>query len=258
MDRRRGAARPGASGVVRPVSGARPILEVDGVGKGFGGVEVLKAASFRAHPGRITVLMGRNGAGKSTLFRVTVGRVRADWGRVVYKGELVRRPALAWLARRGLMYLPQGGGLTRLFSVRQHVHTMARRFQATDQVQAAVRMLKLTEVLGRKPQDISGGERRRASLALALVRRPDCLLMDEPFSGIDPTDRELIAGGLRLLRDKGAGLVISGHDVEDLFGVADEIIWVTAGTTHWLGTPEEARKHDQFRREYLGPTGRPA
>lgn len=233
----------------------RPILEVDGVGKAFGRVAVLKSGAFSIYPGRITALMGRNGAGKSTLFRVAVGRVRAEWGRVVYKGELVRRPSLARLARRGLMYLPQDSGLTHLLSIREQIQTMAQRFRALDRVDAVVEELRLSTVLSRLPQDISGGERRRASLALALIRKPECLLMDEPFSGIDPTDRELVAQGLRSLRDDGAAVLISGHDVPDLFEVAEEIIWVTAGTTHWLGAPEEARHHDQFRREYLGPRG---
>jgi lipopolysaccharide export system ATP-binding protein len=237
------------------VTESRAVLEADGIGKSFRRVQVLKSAAFSAVPGRITVLMGRNGAGKSTLLRIAVGRVRAEWGRVVYKGELVRRPSLAWLARRGLTYLAQDSGLTRLFSVGQHLETMARRFRATDRVDAVLEALKLTGVVGRRLPDISGGEKRRASLALALIRKPDCLLMDEPFSGIDPADRELIANGLRSLRRDGTAVVISGHDVGDLLGVADEIIWVTAGTTHWLGTPDEAQRHDQFRREYLGPGG---
>lgn len=232
-----------------------PVLEVDGIGKSFGRTQVLKSAGFSAASGRITVLMGRNGAGKSTLFRVAVGRVRPDWGRVVYKGELVERPSLAWLARRGLMYLAQDSGLTRLFSVRQHLETLARRFRTRDRVKPVIETLDLGEFLDRRPHDVSGGERRRTSLAMALVRSPDCLLMDEPFSGIDPADREVIAGGLRSQRDEGAAVVISGHDVQDLFEVADEVIWVTAGTTHWLGTPAEARSHHQFRREYLGPRG---
>jgi len=237
------------------VTELRPILEVDGVGKAFGRVTVLKSGAFSVYPGRITVLMGRNGAGKSTLFRVAVGRVRAEWGRVAYKGEFVRRPSLARLARRGLMYLPQDSGLTRLFSIHEQIQAVADTFRASDRVDDVSEALRLSNVLSRRPQDISGGERRRAALALALIRKPDCLLMDEPFAGIDPTDRELVARGLRSLRDDGTAVMISGHDVPDLFELAEEIIWVTAGTTHWLGTPEEAQHHEQFRREYLGPRG---
>jgi lipopolysaccharide export system ATP-binding protein len=235
----------------------RAVLEVDGIGKRFGGLQVLKAASFAGWAGRITVLMGRNGAGKSTLFRISVGRVRADYGRVMYKGEFLARPSLPRLARRGLMYSSQDSSLTRLFSIRAHVDTVARTFGARDRVEGIVKRLSLAEILDRKPQAVSGGERRRASLALAMIRSPDCLLMDEPFAGIDPADREMVASGLTTLRNAGAAVVISGHDVEDLLQVADEVIWVAAGTTHWLGGPVEAQRHDQFRREYLGPRGRP-
>lgn len=77
--------------------------------------------------------------------------------------------------------------------------------------------------------------------------------MDEPFAGVEPMDRPLVARGLARLREAGTAIVISGHDVEDIFGLSDRILWVTAGTTHWLGTPAEAARHEQFRREYLGP-----
>lgn len=115
--------------------------------------------------------------------------------------------------------------------------------------------LDLGKFIARKPGSLSGGEKQRASLAMALLRRPSCLLMDEPFAGVAPKDRRLISDGLSVLRERGCAVVISGHDVEDLFSVSDEIVWVVAGTTHVLGHPSEARKHHQFRREYLGPRG---
>ncbi|TVP73289.1 MAG: ABC transporter ATP-binding protein [Gemmatimonadales bacterium] len=243
-----------------PVTEPGPILQVDGVRTSFRRGQVLKSAGFSAHSGRITVLMGRNGAGKSSLFRVAVGRMRADSGRILYKGEPVETPTLAGLARRGLMYLPQETGLTQFFSIRQHLEAMARSFGGSSRLESVLEELKLGELQRRRPRHVSGGERRRAALALALVRQPDCLLMDEPFSGIDPTDRELVQGGLRSLREAGTAVVISGHDVEDLFELADDVIWVTAGTSHWLGTPAEARVHSRFSREYLGevPGSRPS
>lgn len=230
-----------------------PVLEVDGIGKAFGRQEVLKAGAFSARSGRIGVLMGRNGAGKSTLLRIAVGAVRADYGRVLYRGEFLRRSSLASLARRGLMFLPQEGILTPSFTVGQHLEGVAAAFQATDRIEGVVEELMLSPILDRGPRGISGGERQRAALGVALLRSPECLLMDEPFVGIDPKARELVAGGLLRLRSEGCAIVISGHDVDDLFQVADEVLWVTAGTTHWLGSPDRAREYAQFRREYLGP-----
>jgi lipopolysaccharide export system ATP-binding protein len=232
------------------------VLEVDGAGKSFGGTTVLKAASFRATAGEVTTLMGRNGAGKTTLFRIAVGRVRPDFGRVVYRGELLARPSLARLAWAGLMYCSQSGALSRLYTVREALSAVAETYGGTKRLARVTEALALGEYLDRRPQQISSGERQRAVMGLALVRQPECLIMDEPFTGVEPKDRPLIARGIRELRDAGAAIVISGHDVEDILEVSDMVIWVTAGTTHWLGTPEAAAEHHQFRREYLGPRGR--
>lgn len=230
-----------------------PVLEVDGIGKSFGKNVVLKAASFRATAGEITTLMGRNGAGKTTLFRIAVGRVRPDFGRVAYRGEFVARPSLARLARAGLMYCAQSGALSALYTVREHLSAVADTFGGTDRLEQVISTLMLEEYLDRRPHHVSMGERGRAVLGMAIVRQPECLLFDEPFAGVEPKDRSLIADGLRGLRETGAAIMISGHDVEDIFEVSDQVIWVTAGTTHWLGSPKEAAGHHQFRREYLGP-----
>jgi len=231
----------------------RPLLELQGVGKSFGSKVVLKAASFPAEEGRITALMGRNGAGKTTMFRIVVGRLRPDYGAVFLRGRFLARPTLALLAREGVMYSTQASALTRLFTVRDHFRAFMDTFGGESRFDGVVDEMRLDTLLDRRPTRISGGERQRVSLGLALVRGPACLLMDEPFAGVAPADRPLVARGLRLLRAQGAAVVISGHDVEDVFSVSDQILWVTAGTTHWLGSPGEAARHDQFRRDYLGP-----
>jgi ABC-type multidrug transport system ATPase subunit len=239
--------------VTRP----RPVLEADGLGISFGRLTVLKSAGFSAVQGRITTLMGRNGAGKSTMMRIAVGRVRADHGRVLYKGAFHERPSLPRLAMDGLLYCAQGSALTAHFTVREHFRAYIRVHGGEEGLHHVVEEMKLESLLDRRPTALSGGERQRASLGLAMVRGAECVLMDEPFAGVAPLDRPLIARGLAGLREAGAAVVLSGHDVEELFAVSDAIIWVTAGTTHWLGTPEQAGAHHQFRREYLGPRGVP-
>lgn len=238
------------------MTGERPILEADGLGKSFGGRVVLKSAAFSVHRGRITALMGRNGAGKTTMLRITVGRVRPERGRVLYKGQFIERPVLWKLARAGLMYVAQGSALTEHFTVGDHLESVGQIYSGQGRLEETVERLRLREVLDRRPRDISGGEKQRVSLAMAMIRAPECLLMDEPFAGVAPRDRSLIQDGLRALRDRGSAILVTGHDVEDLFAVSDEIIWITAGTTHWIGGPQEAGVHDQFRREYLGPRRR--
>lgn len=232
---------------------ARPILEADGLGKTFGGRAVLKSGAFVAYPGGITALVGRNGAGKSTMLRIAVGRIRPDHGRILWRGRFVERPSLAQLALDGLLYSTQSSALTDHFTLQEQLDAMARSFGGRERIPEILAFLEVGEFLARRPRQMSGGERQRASVGLALLRAPDCLLMDEPFAGVEPMDRPLVARGLTRLRDSGTAIVISGHDVEDVFDLSDRILWVTAGTTHWLGTPAEASRHEQFRREYLGP-----
>ena len=237
-----------------PAAGpAPPVLELDGVGRAFGDRPVLKAAGLRVRPGRITALLGRNGAGKTTLFRIVVGRVRADYGRVVYRGVFRPRPSLARLSREGLMYTAQESALTPHFTVARHFAAFVTRYGGADRVPAIVAEMRLETFLERRPPSLSGGERQRVSLALARLRRPACLLADEPFAGIAPTDRPAVAEALEELAREGCGVAVSGHDVEELLEVAHEVVWMTGGTTHDLGTPTDARAHEGFRRDYLGP-----
>jgi lipopolysaccharide export system ATP-binding protein len=250
-----GGGMRGVAELERPQPGTT-VLEVDGLGKSFWRTTVLKSASFRAVAGEVTALMGRNGSGKTTMLRISVGRVGAGYGRIFWRGDFVERPRLFRMAREGLFFSAQESALTSHFTVGDHLDAVVRTFGGGDRVEEVVARMRLSEFLGRRPQQISGGERQRASLAMALLRRPVCLLMDEPFSGVAPRDRPLIAAGLRGLRDDGCAVVVSGHDVEELFDVADQVMWVVAGTTHWLGSPAEAATHPQFRREYLGPRGK--
>jgi ABC-type multidrug transport system ATPase subunit len=230
----------------------RVVLEADGLGKSFGGNVVLKGAGFAAKRGTITALMGRNGAGKSTMLRIAIGRVRADFGRVLFNGDFLDPPRLASMATAGLFFSAQDSALTDLFTVEQHLSAVAQVYHRKAEVSRVIERLDLGAFLDRGPRSVSGGERQRASLAMAIVRGPTCLLMDEPFVGVAPRDRSFIVDGLSALKHQGCAVVVSGHDVEDVFSVSDEIVWVAAGTTHAIGSPNEARRHHQFRREYLG------
>jgi ABC-type lipopolysaccharide export system ATPase subunit len=151
------------------------------------------------------------------------------------------------------MFISQDSALTASFSVAVHLEAVSRTFGKEDNLDTVLSLLALSTLVERMPRDLSGGERQRVSLGLAMLREPDCLLMDEPFAGVAPVDVPAIGGALLALRNSGVGIAISGHDVRQIFDVSDEVIWMVAGTTHWLGAPAQARAHDQFRREYLGP-----
>lgn len=230
---------------------AREILAVDSVGKSFRGRAVLKAASFWAREGQVTTLLGRNGSGKTTLMRVAVGEVRANSGIVRFLSKPYAIPRLSVLAKRGLYYIEERPRLPSTFSIGRQLRLLAERF-GKDGMDGAISEMALEAFLDSRAHELSGGEGRRAVLAGALIREPVCLLADEPFAGIAPTDQKRIAAALRGLAARGTAIVISGHEVEALLDVTDEVIWCVAGTTHGLGSPDEARAHSQFVREYLG------
>jgi len=230
------------------------LLRAEGIRKRFGTTEVLKAAALWAKAGEVTTLLGRNGSGKTTLIRIAAGDLRADQGTVWFGGAVRERPSLARAARAGLMYVPQEELLVPGCRVCQHFAALKASFQSA-RVDEAIRDVRIADLLEQRVGSLSGGERMRVSLALALARRPTVLLADEPLVGLAPKDQELLADLLRGIAREGAAVVTSGHDTRVLLQSSDAIIWSVAGTTHHLGSPSEALRHEQFRREYLGPTG---
>lgn len=228
------------------------MFRADSITHAFGSRRVLHAATLWARRGAVAALLGRNGSGKSTLFNIAAGRIRADQGIVLFDGRAWPRPRLHRLARAGLFLLPERGLLPRNEAAGAVLRMVADRFDGGARLEDVIGRLHLEPLLDRPPDLLSGGERRRVEVAVACVRQPRVLLADEPFQGIAPLDRELIASAIRTLAEDGCAVVASGHQVETLLQMADEIVWITAGTTHGLGSPAQALGHWQFRREYIG------
>jgi ABC-type multidrug transport system ATPase subunit len=231
------------------------LLRAESIGRRFGERLTLKAATLYAWPRRITVLLGRNGCGKSTLLRIITGQLRPDFGVVHFGGRVYLRPRLHQLARAGLFYIPEQGLLSRYLTLAHHLVLTCtdadRRARVTESA-------GLTELLDRFGKELSPGEQRRADVALAMLRAPTCLLADEPFQGIGPLDAERISTQLRSLKERGCAIVVTGHEIGPLLELADEVVWLTAGTTCALGPVAVARSHEQFQREYLGKSWLPA
>jgi lipopolysaccharide export system ATP-binding protein len=232
------------------------VFRADSVRKTFGQRTVLNAATLWARRGRIAVVFGRNGSGKSTLFKVAAGVVQPDQGVVLFAGRAWTRPRLHSLGPAGLFYLPERDLMPRGWTVRRQLEAVTRRFggDAAPHVEA----LHVGALLDSTTDRLSGGERRRCEVAMALTRQPACLLADEPFMGIAPRDIEVLAAAFRRLADSGCAVVLSGHEVPALLTLADEVVWLTAGTTHSLGAPAEALQNWHFRREYAGMDIAPA
>jgi lipopolysaccharide export system ATP-binding protein len=229
------------------------LLVADSIVKSFGTRRVLTSASLRAVPGEVRVIFGRNGIGKSTLMKIAVGRVQPDSGVVFYDGRARLRVTQAALAREGLFYLADEPLFSSAFTIRQQLSFVRDAFDGGSVDEAAERV-GVAHALDRRPFALSAGECRRAELAAVLVRSPRCLVADEPYRGIAPKDAEELSLIFRELAASGCAVVLSGHEVHTLLDVADHITWCEAGTTQELGGPAQARNHDQFRREYFGPS----
>lgn len=228
------------------------LLRVESAAKSFAGRRVLSSASLRAVPGELRVLFGRNGIGKSTLLKIAAGCVAPDGGTVHFGAHAYVRARLHGLAAAGLFYLPDADLLSSAFTVRQQLALLQRQYRGGDINEAAARV-GIDARLDQRPDTLSGGERRRAELAAVLVRRPRCLLADEPYRGLAPHDAEVLTTVLRALAAEGVAVLVTGHEVPTLVHAADHITWCTSGTTYELGPPAVALQHEAFRREYLGP-----
>jgi len=227
------------------------LFRADSVGVSFRGKVVLRNASISGTPGQITALLGRNGSGKSTLFSAALGMLPMQFGSVRFGGETYLKPGLHRLARRGLFFIPDRGLLSRRRTLAWHLSALRRRFPDSFRFRLP-ESLGVEALMGKKIREMSGGELRRADLALAWSRGPSCLLADEPIAGLAPKDQEEIGLVLAAMAREGCAVILTGHDVSPLLELAHQVVWITSGTTHGLGTPGDAMTHDGFRREYLG------
>ena len=236
---------------VAPQGGAE-VLRADCVSKRLGGRLVLSSATLALHAGAVTGLVGRMGQGKSTLLRICAGLLEPDGGWVRLRGRQHLRPRLAELARDGLYFLADQRALVARLTLRAHLDLVCGRFGAAER-DAAVALLRLEPLLDARTGTLSGGERRRAELAVAVARAPACLLADEPFRGIDPRSADLMGAAFRHVAARGGAVVLTGHELPSIVPAVDDLVWLTAGTTRPLGPPEQAWRDHAFRREYLGP-----
>jgi ABC-type multidrug transport system ATPase subunit len=230
------------------------VLRADSMTARFGARSVLTSATLRAAAGRVTVLFGRNGAGKSTLLSVAAGLRAADSGVVTFQGTVHLRPWLPTLAREGLFLLPDRDLLSPSMTLRDHFTLFAHRYRRPF-VQEAAALVGVRDQLDQSAARCSGGERRRAEVALAWLRGPTCVLADEPYRDVAPAVGEVLSRVFRRMAEDGCAVVVTGHETETLLDLADNIVWCTAGTTYELGTPAQARAHERFQAEYLGPRG---
>ena len=233
---------------------SREILVADCVGKRYGERWVLRSASLRAVRGELRALLGRNGAGKSTLFKISAGLLAPDTGHVRLHGVMQEPAKLPVMAREGMCYIPDYDLLSHAFTIRENLAFVQPKDDPGGLTRVAER-LNLVHRLDGRPSQLSSGERRRAELAFALLRKPACLLVDEPLRNLAPIDAEALLDVLREIARDGCAVVLTGHEVPTLLAGVDHITWCTSGTTYEMGPPFMARNDERFLRDYLGPSG---
>lgn len=231
---------------------ANPLLEADCIGMRFGRRKVLSSASLRIVPGLLTALLGRNGAGKSTLLRIAAGMLSPESGTVRFEGANIANASLPELARRGVFFLPDRDLLHPALETGSQLPAIADWFDTGVQLSDVAEQLGIARVLQQRPASLSGGERRRAEIAAAMMRAPRVFMLDEPLRGIQPLDAEQIMSALRTLAARGAAVVLTGHELPLILPHVDRVTWCANGTTREFPSTEAAASDFTFQRDFLG------
>ncbi|MBV8570004.1 MAG: LPS export ABC transporter ATP-binding protein [Acidobacteriaceae bacterium] len=225
--------------------------------KSYGGRRVVDNVSVRVEQGEVVGLLGPNGAGKTTSFYIIVGLISPDEGNVLLDGAPVTGLPMYLRARRGVSYLPQEASVFRNLSVEDNLMAILQTLPLTGR-QRRERMNRLIEDLGletvrqSKGYMLSGGERRRCEIARSLVLQPDFILLDEPFSGIDPIQVLELQRIIGELKAKGIGILVTDHNVRETLAVVDRAYIISNGRIFRAGSPESLGNDPEVRRVYLG------
>lgn len=233
-------------------------LSTDQIGKSYKGRQVVRGVSVEVSRGEVVGLLGPNGAGKTTSFYMIVGLVSPDSGSILADGEDITRVPMYLRARQyGVSYLPQEPSVFRKLTVEENILAVLE-VQSMSGEERRARMEKLIEQLNlgnvrrTRGYALSGGERRRVEIARCLCIQPSFILLDEPFSGIDPIAvldlQEIIAE----LKASGIGVLITDHNVRETLSVTDRAYIINEGRIFAAGTPERLASDPEVRRLYLG------
>jgi lipopolysaccharide export system ATP-binding protein len=235
-----------------------PLLESRGLEKSFGRRKVVDGVSFEVGEGEIVGLLGPNGAGKTTSFRMTCGMIDPDAGEVWLGGqEVTSWPMYRRAAEGGMGYLAQESSVFRRLSVQNNLLGVMEML-GVDRRTRRLRCDELLEQFGlfklktSKAMSLSGGERRRLEIARCLVSDPKIILLDEPFTGIDPVTIDNIQGVVRDLRDRGISILITDHQVRETLEITDRSYVVRAGKVLCHGTRREVLANKEAQQYYFG------
>lgn len=234
-----------------------PLLEIKSLKKTYNGRPVVNGVDIHINPGEIVGLLGPNGAGKTTTFYMVTGIVKPDSGRILFDHRDVSQYPMHKRAQLGIGYLSQEPSVFRKLTVEDNVMAVLE----TLGLSSRERKKRLEELLGdlgishlrkSKAFTLSGGERRRLEITRALVTHPLCILLDEPFSGIDPIAVSDCQNLIRDLKQKGLGILLTDHNVRETLAITDRAYIMSEGKILIAGTKEDLLTDRKARKIYLG------
>ena len=233
------------------------VIRAQALAKHYDAKVAVQDVSLSLQAGEIVGLLGPNGAGKTTTFYMIVGLIPATHGRVFVDGRNVTAMPMWQRARNGVGYLPQEASIFRKLTVWENVMAVVETLDLNERERRDRASQQLAELglekLARQPAfTLSGGERRRLEIAHALATHPRFLLMDEPFSGVDPISVAEVQSIIRKLKARGIGILITDHNVRETLSIVDRAYLIHQGRVLVSGTPSEIVNNPESRRHYLG------
>jgi lipopolysaccharide export system ATP-binding protein len=233
------------------------LLETAEISKSYRGRRVVDDVSLTVGRGEIVGLLGPNGAGKTTSFYMVVGLISPDSGKVMLDGVDLTNMPMYQRARHGISYLPQEASVFRKLSVEDNLMAIlqTRRMsgrERRDKMNQLIDQMGLETVRRSKGYMLSGGERRRVEIARSLAIDPSFLLLDEPFSGIDPIQVTELQKIILDLKRSGLGILVTDHNVRETLKVTDRAYIISSGKIFRTGTPDQLAADSEVRRIYLG------
>ncbi len=233
------------------------VLEAKHLSKVIKKTKIIHDISVKIYSKEIVGLLGPNGAGKSTSFYMICGITDVTSGKVFLNGEDITELPLSERAKRGIGYLPQESSIFKDLTVEENLSIAAKAIKLDEKVaykriEDLLNLFNIEPIRNRYGIQLSGGERRRAEIARALVAQPKFLLLDEPFAGVDPISVEDIQGIIRQLIELDMGVLITDHNVRETLGICDRAYVMRNGEMLASGTSEEIMNDKSVRKYYLG------
>ncbi|HOX54645.1 MAG: LPS export ABC transporter ATP-binding protein [Candidatus Omnitrophica bacterium] len=233
------------------------LLETNGLAKAYDGRKVVDGVSFSIKRGEIVGLLGPNGAGKTTIFYMIVGIIPAEAGKIFFDQTDITRLAIHDRCRLGMGYLPQDASIFRKLSVEDNILAILEtlnisRTERNRRLRKLLNELNIAHLAKNKAYTLSGGERRRLEITRALVTNPSFILLDEPFSGIDPI---IVADAQEIIKElkaKGLGILLTDHNVRETLSITDRAYLIAEGKILISGSAEQLINEPKARQIYLG------